>query len=146
MLNQIPKQKSEESPWLKMNEKHLPRDYIKPIGSSLTYKLNHTNIRSKLDEKGASGVLIGFNPQLLYYKIINTKHVIFNNQKPIKIPNEQELTVSPASSPIIPTEPASNSPQSDQGVREIKVESDSEASDMESESSSANESSVKRNL
>lgn len=86
MLNQIPKQDNEDLPRLKMHWKELPKDYIKPIGLSLTYKLNHTDIRSKLDKKGALGILVGFNPQILSYiiitstgKINNKKHVIFNN-------------------------------------------------------------------
>lgn len=51
MLNQIPKEKGDLSPWEKMHGKSLPKDYVKPLGTSLTYRLNDTQIHSKLDKK-----------------------------------------------------------------------------------------------
>lgn len=155
MLNQIPKQKGEDSPWMKMHKKELPKDYIKPIGSSLTYKLNQTNIRSKLDEKGASGILIGFNPQLLSYKIINssgriidTKHIIFNDQKPIKILDKHDSSeafkLPSISSPSKPSNPIQ--PPAAQDCHKIKEEFPSESSETESDNNPADEALVERNL
>lgn len=150
MLNQIPKTKGDASPWIKMHNKSLPDGYIKPLGTSLTYKLNQTEIHSKLDEKGAPGILIGFNPQLLSYKIINSsgriidsKHVIFNNQQPIKIPSIDIETDD--STPIL-VQP-SQSPEVNQTPQiTIKEEFSADESELESVKSSDYESVVENTL
>lgn len=105
---------------------------------SVTYRLNQTYIQSKLDKKGASGILVGFNPQLLSYKIINstgkiinTKHVIFNNQKPIKISNKHNPIELPK---IIEVTPPNTSPT--QEICKIKDESHSETPEIKSDNSS----------
>lgn len=150
MLNQIPKEKGEDSPWIKMHDKALPAEYIKPLGSSLTYKLNQTEIHSKLDEKGAPGILIGFHPHLLSYKIINSsgkivdsKHVIFNNQEPIKIhPIEPEEDKSPQL--LIP--PPQEVENFQHPLKDEENDSNDKPSASDSEESSDDEVSIENNL
>lgn len=131
-----------------MHGKELPADYLKPIGSKLTYWLNDPQIKSKLDEKGDLGVLIGFNPSLLSYrvltssgKIINTKHVKFCKSN-TTILNFQDNASNISLNPTICTDnqnavTPTNSPSEDNSPREtpvntIKEEVESDSMDDES--------------
>ncbi|KNZ46002.1 hypothetical protein VP01_7630g2, partial [Puccinia sorghi] len=84
MLNSIPWKGSFESPWKLMHGKDLPQGFIKPIGTP-AITVNHWRVKGrKFSLKGEEGVLVGFDPILLSYRIlsksgavIKSKHVRF---------------------------------------------------------------------
>lgn len=105
-------------------------------------------------QKGAPGVLIGFNPSLLSYKvlsqsgrIVDTKHVIFNHQKPSTILIEEDQNTPVESLPPIvkPQETVQNSTTKDDTMVTIKEEVD-DGSESTSESDSGVENNLRPNL
>ncbi|KNZ55170.1 uncharacterized protein VP01_2749g1 [Puccinia sorghi] len=84
MLNQVNQKDEIESPWTKMHGKNLPRNFIKPICTPAVF-INQRRIKGrKFHIKGEEGVLVGFDPLLLSYRIlcksgliVKTKHVRF---------------------------------------------------------------------
>lgn len=84
MLNQVPREGNNLSPWELMFNKKLPANYLKPVGSLVIYLANRLQKGRKFNEKGLEGVLIGFNPGFHSYLILSssgciveTKHVQF---------------------------------------------------------------------
>lgn len=64
-LNRIPAEKGGLTPWEMMHNTPLPNDYLRPIRAGVIYLLNDRHIKSKLNEKGEEGILIGYNPRFL---------------------------------------------------------------------------------
>lgn len=88
-LNQIPNHKSKKSPYELFKNHSVPLSYLRPIGNPVTFLLPEIKITSKLSPKGEIGSLIGYQPELLSYRIltkdnriINTKNVSFLDFKP----------------------------------------------------------------
>ncbi|KNZ46243.1 uncharacterized protein VP01_7443g1, partial [Puccinia sorghi] len=106
MLNSIPKQDEDEPSWCKMHGKELPSNFVQPIGTpAIVFNLLRQRGR-KFHPKGEEGLLVGFDPIFLSYRvliplgaIVKTKHVQF-----LKKPDNPAIT-----------------PTSDDSFEEIKV-------------------------
>ncbi|KNZ63840.1 hypothetical protein VP01_1095g7 [Puccinia sorghi] len=111
MLNQVPRKGEEESPWRKMHGKELPEGFLRPVGTP-TIVLNQRRIKGrKFHQKGEEGVLVGFNPALLSYRvlmpagtIVNSKHIKFLKKPETVGPTSnddafEDLKITPIANP-----------------------------------------------
>jgi hypothetical protein len=91
-LNQVPTHRSNKSPYGLFKNQAIPLNFFCPIGNPVVVLALHNNRRhkkSKLDPRGETGQLIGFNPELKSYwilmddnLIVNSKSVTFLNFSP----------------------------------------------------------------
>ncbi|KNZ46933.1 hypothetical protein VP01_681g1 [Puccinia sorghi] len=83
-LNQISAHRSKKSPFEIFKNRSLPFNYFHPIGNKVLYLILPEQLFSKVKPKGSLGKLIGYNDELLSFRIltedgriIETKHVEF---------------------------------------------------------------------
>jgi hypothetical protein len=64
-LNQVPTHRSNKSPYELFKNRAIPLNFFRPIGNPVVVLALHK--KSKLDPRGETGQLIGFNPELKSY-------------------------------------------------------------------------------
>ncbi|KNZ59920.1 hypothetical protein VP01_1642g5 [Puccinia sorghi] len=119
-LNQIPSHKSIKSPFELFKQRVIPLTYFYPMGNRVAIIDQPKESFSKLAPNGKLGILIGYNDELLSYrvlsndgKIISTKHLKFLDYSNLKdynlgstltIGNDEDDLTNPEESIIDPEE------------------------------------------
>ncbi|KNZ50430.1 hypothetical protein VP01_4430g3, partial [Puccinia sorghi] len=103
-LNQIPSHRSAKSPYEQLRGKTIPLDFFHPIGNPVSFLNEPKRPGSKLYPKGSKGRLIGYNDELLSYRIlsddgrlVDTKSVQFlefgPEEKSYDLDDEEEFEI-----------------------------------------------------
>ncbi|KNZ54403.1 hypothetical protein VP01_2957g1 [Puccinia sorghi] len=103
-LNQIPSHRSAKSPYEQFRGRTIPLDFFHPIGNPVSFLNEPKKPGSKLYPKGSKGRLIGYNEELLSYRIlsddgrlIDTKSVQFLDfdleEKSYLLDDEEEFEI-----------------------------------------------------
>ncbi|KNZ48091.1 hypothetical protein VP01_5919g1, partial [Puccinia sorghi] len=69
-LNQIPSHRSSKSPYELFRGRTIPLDYFHPIGNPVSFLNEPKKPGTKIYPKGSLGKLIGYNEELLSYRIL----------------------------------------------------------------------------
>ncbi|KNZ46126.1 hypothetical protein VP01_752g1 [Puccinia sorghi] len=69
-LNQIPSHRSSKSPYELFKGRSIPVDFFRPIGNPVSFLIQPKKPGSKIYPKGSKGQLIGYNEELLSYRIL----------------------------------------------------------------------------
>ena len=79
-LNQIPAHRSKKSPFELFKGRTIPLAFFHPIGNPVVFLIEPVKSKSKLEPRGERGILIGFDSELLSYKILSPNRGIVHSQ------------------------------------------------------------------